>query len=278
MELLRLRELSQTSKKSAEPKFSVELERNRFLVKTIGVGPELEEVLRFRYKIFSAEYGITSEYGIDIDRFDLICDHLVIIDREPKTGGGPRLVGTYRLIASQFSDSFYSQTEFQLDRFLALPGNKLELGRLCIDEDYRNGVIMALLWRGVAEYARVSESHYMFGCSSVRTMDLNEVGAICNNFTKAQYALTELGIQPLEKYRIPELPEVQKQVALNSSVVDDAAVMEKVPALLISYLKAGAMICPNPALDRDFKCVDFLTVLKMDQINALYGNRFNVVS
>ena len=36
---------------------------------------------------------------------------------------------------------------------------------------------------------------------------------------------------------------------------------ELIPPLLKSYLKAGSKVCGEPALDRKFRCVDFLTIL-----------------
>jgi putative hemolysin len=49
---------------------------------------------------------------------------------------------------------------------------------------------------------------------------------------------------------------------------------EMIPALLQSYLKAGAKVAASPALDRDFKCVDFFTVLDMESLTQLYERRY----
>jgi putative hemolysin len=51
-------------------------------------------------------------------------------------------------------------------------------------------------------------------------------------------------------------------------------VSEMIPALLQSYLKAGAKVAASPALDRDFKCVDFFTVLDMESLTQLYERRY----
>lgn len=57
-----------------------------------------------------------------------VCDHLIIIEKE--TADEPkRSFGTYRMLCSQFTDRFYSETEFKIDAFLQVPGIKLELGR-----------------------------------------------------------------------------------------------------------------------------------------------------
>jgi putative hemolysin len=39
-----------------------------------------------------------------------------------------------------------------------------------------------------------------------------------------------------------------------------------VPKLLAAYLALGAKICGAPALDREFKTVDFLTILDLQNL------------
>lgn len=52
--------------------------------------------------------------------------------------------------------------------------------------------------------------------------------------------------------------------------------MDKIPALLHSYLKAGAYICGQPAWDKDFQCVDFLTLLSVEQINNNFKKKYGL--
>jgi putative hemolysin len=40
----------------------------------------------------------------------------------------------------------------------------------------------------------------------------------------------------------------------------------KIPSLLNSYLKVGAKVCGTPALDKSFKCIDFLTLLDVSEM------------
>ncbi|MCB5295473.1 MAG: hypothetical protein LHW52_02880, partial [Candidatus Cloacimonetes bacterium] len=50
----------------------------------------------------------------------------------------------------------------------------------------------------------------------------------------------------------------------------DFEMRDRIPSLLNSYLKAGAKVCGSPALDRSFKCIDFLTLL---DVSELQNNR-----
>lgn len=50
-----------------------------------------------------------------------------------------------------------------------------------------------------------------------------------------------------------------------------------IPPLLKSYLKHGAKIVGVPALDSDFGCIDFLTVLKKAEMTNSLARRFQVI-
>jgi putative hemolysin len=48
----------------------------------------------------------------------------------------------------------------------------------------------------------------------------------------------------------------------------------KIPKLLRAYLTLGARICWPPALDRQFKTIDFLTLLDLETLPALARRKF----
>lgn len=47
------------------------------------------------------------------------------------------------------------------------------------------------------------------------------------------------------------------------------------PPLFKAYLKAGAKVAIEPALDSDFRCIDFFTVLETRELTERYGKKFN---
>jgi putative hemolysin len=247
------------------PKVRIRLEAGNFVIKTIDSYEELKTVLALRYDIFHREFrsGPMPATGWDVDEFDAICDHLVIIDQEKD-----RLVGTYRLISSSFANKFYSQTEFDLGTLLEAPGVKLELGRACIDKSYRSGMVMTLLWRGLAAYMREVKADYLFGCSSAKTTDPTEVASIQAYLRQGGDVSDEWGIHPLPKYQMPKTE--------GSVQPDPAKAAELVPSLLSSYLKAGAKVCGEPALDLEFECVDFFTVLRTDQLTRMFERKYQL--
>lgn len=258
--------------KKYEPKVRFEFERGHFLVKTAVNGVELESCLRLRFEVFHKEFmNKKRTVGVDIDRLDFICDHLVIIDKRDN-----RTIGTYRLNCSKFNDTFYSAGEFHMDRLLEMPGNKLEMGRACIDKEYRTGAVMALLWRGIVEYAQATDSKYLFGCGSVKTTDKLESALIYKWLRDHGHMNDEFGVVPTKKFRIRGFQECLDYIEASPDRYDDEAVREMIPTLVHSYLKAGSKLCGEPALDLEFSCIDFLILLKADEMSALFQRKFKI--
>lgn len=242
--------------KKFTPKVKLYIERDRFIIKTADNNEELASALRLRYEVFYRELlEKRKTSGFDIDRFDYKCDHLIIVDKKSNT-----LIGTYRLISSLFDKEFYSETEFDISNILALSGVKLELGRACVHKDYRTGSSIALLWRGIAEYMKLTNTQYLFGCSSVKATDLHEIASMYQVLARDFTAPSNYTVYPRQKFAIRKFNELKAHVREE----DMLAVVEKIPPLIKSYLNMGAHICGEPALDKKFKCADFLTLFNTD--------------
>jgi len=255
-----------------ESKINFEFSRGSYLIKTVTNGDELEECLKLRFEVFHREYmNKKRNHGVDIDRLDESCDHLMIYDQKLK-----QTIGTYRLNSSLFGDTFYSAGEFNLGKILELPGNKLELGRACIHRDYRTGVVIALLWRGIAEYIQRTETKVLFGCSSVKTMEPLQIGLITKYLGDIGALGQEYEVTPTKKFRVKQLERVLEYIDTHPHEYSPAAVKEQLPALFQSYLRMNARICGEPALDREFHCIDFLTVIKMNELNSAHKEKYRV--
>jgi putative hemolysin len=254
------------------PNIEFQFERSHYIVKTATSGAELEECLKLRYNVFHREYmNKTRTHGVDIDKLDTVCDHLIIFDKRSE-----KIIGTYRMNCSKFTDVFYSANEFNMDAVLAMPGTKLELGRACIDKDHRNGVIIALLWRGIAEYIQRTGTEVLFGCGSIKTMDPLEVGLITKHLADQGHLTREYGVSPTKKFTMKQLGKVLEYVEANPYVYNKEEVSKMVPALVQSYFKAGAKVAGEPAIDREFHCIDFLTVLKISDMSAAFKGKYNL--
>ena len=107
---------------------------------------------RLRHRVFADELGArpTDEPGVDVDRFDTFCDHLIV--REERTG---EVVGTYRMLPperARAAGSLYAQREFVIDELAPLRRSLVETGRSCVHPAHRSGAVVGLVWAGIARY------------------------------------------------------------------------------------------------------------------------------
>lgn len=245
---------------------SIFIDKKNFVVKTANSPQELHEALMLRHDVFLTELlKRKKKSGVDKDRFDKTCDHLIIIDKRIN-----RIIGTYRLQSSLHTKKWYTATEFHMRQIKKLPGNKLELGRACVHPEYRNGVTISLLWEGINAYIAASESSYLFGCSSIKTMDKEEIKQIYYYLKQNGHILDEHRVRPKNKFRVPGLKKQVHRQPVQIHPIEHQLMKGKIPSLLASYLKVGAKVCGIPALDKSFKCIDFLTLMNVADIAEAY--------
>ncbi len=239
------------------------IEKKNFIVKTADSRDELHSALKLRHDVFLTELlKKHKRSGMDKDKFDKLCDHLIIIDKRSNS-----LIGTYRLQSSLHTKKWYTATEFHMKQIKRLPGIKLELGRACVHPDHRNGITISLLWEGINAYVEASGTKYLFGCSSIKTTDRNEIASIYNYLLQSGHLSHEHRVRPKGKFRMIGMKNKLKKYPLEGLAELDPGMKSKIPSLLNSYLKAGAKVCGSPALDKSFKCIDFLTLLDVSQMH-----------
>lgn len=215
---------------------------------------DVREAQGLRFRVFNLELneGLESSYATlrDEDPFDAVCDHLLV--EEAVTG---EVVGTYRLQTGGMARrnlGFYSAQEFDFGVFQPVEGQLIELGRACVARSHRNLTVLAMLWKGIVAYAGERGARYLVGCSSIRSVD-PRVGAS---------AYLELGPRHLVEARFRTHPIPRYACALDELATDAT----KIPPLMRAYLTLGASICGAPALDREFKTIDFLTWMDLENL------------
>jgi putative hemolysin len=232
------------------------LDAGAWTIKTLSSWVEVEAALRLRHDVFHVEHhGRRLALGVDIDEVDFVCDHLGVFD------GEGRLQASYRLTATTFSDRFYASRRFELDEFLATPGPKVELGRACVAPGRRNGILLHLLWRGIAAYAERIGARHLFGSASVRTTDMARARAI--------YERLRTDGHTTDAYRVRVRPEAR--AILPTLVAGEPGTL---PPLFASYLRAGAKIAGEPARDGYLGSVDFLTVLDVASMSERFQRKY----
>lgn len=250
-----------------QPKFLFSIETENFIIKTAQCVDDLKLALKLRHQVFLEEtLNRTHESGLEFDSYDQKADHLLIIDKSQGFA-----LGTYRLIHSDYSDIFYSQGEFNMDEFMNLEGAKLELGRACTHKDYRTGRTMDLLWQGLSRYIRDTKTMYLFGCSSLKTMEPEEVFKVIKSLQSKDAHTFELNIEPTPNYQFKDANSYLEKVEA------DPKILRTLPPLLRSYLHAGSQVYGYPALDEDFACSDLFTILDLLKLNKKFAERYKPV-
>ncbi len=221
----------------------------------------IQEAQRLRYRIFAKEMGakLKSEAeGLDYDEVDNYCDHLVVFDNVTN-----KIVGYTRLLTDQQAKQlgrFYSQSEFNLDHVLTLPGRFLEIGRTCVDPDFRGSAVLTTLWSALVEYALKGQFNYLLGCASITPGPSGfAVDAVYRNIDSKNIAPASLQVTP-------SMP-VPAQLRCDR---DESGI----PPLLKAYLRFGALICGEPCWDEDFNCMDLFVLLPLDQLQERYSKHY----
>lgn len=255
------------------PNVSVFSENKDFTVKTVSSWREWYAVLRFRKEVFLNEYGLgrSLPFSLDMDRFDWRCDQLVVTSKATN-----EIVGCYRIMCTLFQDKFYSETEFNIEHVKRMPGTKVELGRACVHPDFRNGAVIQLLWRGIAEYIKLVKADYAFGCTSIKSTD-PLVARKIELLLQEKEAMTPWPfVAPLATYRFrePERAEQSRILLLEES--DRAEVLKHFPPLLKFYIRLGAKFCGPAAIDRKFSCLDFFTLFDFTNLSRQMRSKYNL--
>ncbi len=218
---------------------------------------------RLRHRVFVEEMGAHLDGGvpgIESDRFDPYCEHLLVRDEDHG-----RVVGCYRILtdlAAGRAGGFYSQTEFDLTRVLALPGRRMEVGRTCVHPDYRGGAVIALLWQGLARYMLRNGFEYLMGCASIPLRSGTDEALAIYERLRARYLAPE-------SWRVfPRAP--MPRLNLTGHAVARAAI----PSLIKAYLQAGARVCGDPAWDPQFNVADLFIQLRASDVSARHARHF----
>jgi putative hemolysin len=209
---------------------------------------DLRAAQALRFEVFNLELdeGLVQSYdtGLDEDPFDAQCEHLLVEDTTQGT-----VLGTYRVqtgLRAAQGLGYYSEREFDFRPFEPMRAQILELGRACIHRDHRNFAVLNLLWKGIAAYAQQQGARYLLGCSSLTSQDAGEGAAAYKQMTR-HLAPAAWRTSPVSAFSCP--------------LEGPGAPAPRIPRLLSAYLALGAAICGPPALDREFRTIDFLTWL-----------------
>jgi putative hemolysin len=242
---------------TAETTTSLRLRWRGFAITIADCDQDRRLAWRIRHDVFLDEMqGRPRADRQERDSFDDLYDHVVVT-----VGDTGEPVGACRLTSTRRTGRFYSAGEFDIAPFLAQPGAKVELGRVCLCPAWRNNLALAAIGRAIGHYAQACRAEWIFGCTSIASVDPAVAACLTAHFQRTGAYEGGFGVMPRAEHRIDGL--AQRVAALDPARDDHAAIDALVPPLLRFYLKTGAGLGNEPALDRDFACLDFFTVVPL---------------
>ena len=238
---------------------------------------EIDAAQAVRYRVFVEEMNAqiapdAMHRRRDIDAWDMVCDHLLVLDTSIEGDTEEQIVGTYRLLrqdVARHSGGFYSQSEFDVDALLARHPEKrfMELGRSCVLPAYRTKRTVELLWQGNWAYALKHGVDAMFGCGSFSgTVPEEHALALSflhnNALARGEWAV---GARP-ELFRTMDL--------MPQEAINPRKALSAMPPLIKGYLRLGAMAGEGAVVDHQFRTTDILIVLPISNISGRYLNYY----
>lgn len=250
------------------------IEAGNLVVRLATTDDEIDAAQALRYRVFYQEmHAVPTAETIarqrDFDGFDAICDHLLVICKD-RLGTGDGVVGTYRLLRRSVADrhdGFYSAAEYDISPLLRIQGEIMELGRSCVDPDFRTRPTMQLLWQAIAAYVFEHDIRMMFGCASLPGADP----------AKLKLPLSYL-------YHFHPAPEsycphalAERYVSMNflaKDQIDTRKALAELPPLIKGYLRLGGVIGDGAVIDDQFNTTDVCIMVMTDLVTKKYFKHY----
>ncbi|MGE6742271.1 GNAT family N-acetyltransferase [Allorhizobium pseudoryzae] len=238
---------------------------------------EVDAAQALRYRVFVEEMHAqlppeAMRRERDMDMFDDICDHLLVVDTAIEGDAEDQIVGTYRLLRQDVAmahGGFYSACEFDIAPLLERHPDKrfMELGRSCVLPHYRTKRTVELLWQGNWAYALKHNMHAMFGCASFPGIHAEEHALALSFLHKTVLAKGD--------WSVSAKPELFRDMDLMpEEAINPKRALMALPPLIKGYLRLGAMVGNGAVVDQAFNTTDVLIVLPIESISGRYLNYY----
>ena len=227
---------------------------------------EFIAVQELRYRIFVQELGgggdmVDHDLGLERDRFDPYFDHILLFDDAREINP---IIGVYRVMTCEKASKlgeFYSDEEYDLTSLRRSGKKLLELGRSCLEKDYRGGTALTYLWQALANYVLERKIEILFGVASFHGTDISELAEPLS-LLHHQY-LAEEKLRPVAKK-----PYNQKMNLLEPEIINRKLAVLKMPALIKSYIRLGGKVGLDAYVDHEFNTTDVCLIMDTSSINS----------
>lgn len=230
---------------------------------------------RLRYRVFVEEMGargalVDHAARFERDRFDEYFQHLVLIDKTRDPARLDHVVGAYRLMNSdraRDAGGYYSEGEYNLEVLKSSGYRLLELGRSCLEPSYRRGTALAKLWLGLSAYVDEHDIDLLFGVASFPGTDPMALAQPLSYLHHNHMSPRSLRVRAQAgSYRRMDL--------IDRAALDPIVALQRIPALIKAYLRAGATVGDGAFVDTEFGTTDVCVILDTHRMNRSHRMRY----
>ena len=236
---------------------------------------EIDAAQALRYRVFYEEMGAGRcpdgrAQRRDRDRFDPICDHLLVLDHS-RGSGAEAVVGTYRLIRREAAarlGGFYSAAEYDIAPLIAYPGEILELGRSCVDAAYRAAAGHAA---AVARHRRL--------CVPLRHRADVRLRQPAGHRPGRAGRAALLSVSPPSGAAGVAAARAARALCRDAPARPggdrpERAALAALPPLIKGYLRLGGFVGDGAVIDHQFNTTDVCIVVKTDLVTDKYSRHY----
>jgi len=238
-----------------------------FSVQFAETKSELEALANLRYRVFHKEF---SSFGQSFDNinnmewgsYDETCKHIIcsVYTSEKRKA----VIGALRIKLSKGKNyTFQASKEFNIDEILKLNEACCEVSRICIDQNYRNGLALFKMWQFLFKFLEINRINVLFGVGSFQGVDINlykdSLLTIFENYVSA--VTKKISSTQMQNTRF-----------LAGKSFDRVKGMKNTPDVIKTYLRFGCKVAPEYFVDYEFNTIDLFCVLSLNTISEQKKN------
>ncbi len=230
--------------------------KGRYRARLAETPEDIVAAQTLRYRAFRSEKDASAK-GLDADRFDAVCVHVLVEDVKSAT-----LVCCFRLLhlagGAEIGRS-YSAQYYELSALAAFEGPMVEMGRFCIHPDWRDPDILRVAWGAMTAYVDGAGVEMLFGCSSFHGTEARE-------YYDAFALLRDRHLAPKRWLPLVKAPRVFRFASRLRRKPNLKLAQAKMPPLLRTYLLMGGWVSDHAVIDRDLNTLHVFTGLEIKAV------------
>ncbi|MAY31135.1 MAG: GNAT family N-acetyltransferase [Rhodovulum sp.] len=242
---------------------------DHFELRLAATPEDIRAAQHLRYRVFVQELGgdgamVDHDAQLEMDAFDPVYDHLLLLDRRRGDTVRDRVVGVYRLMRSDRvaeAGRYYCEDEYDLSVLKASGRRLLELGRSCVDAEYRGGTAMLHLWSGLARYVADHDIDILFGVASFHGTDIGALKQALSFLYHNHLAPEDVRVRAVADH-------FQPMDLLPPDQIDRKEAVVQIPALIKGYLRLGGTVGDGAFIDHAFNTTDVCLIMDTARMTA----------